>query len=630
MLRYLRENTGNWIIKMFLAIIVVVFVFLGVGSFGSKRNNVVATVNDEPITIKEFQNAYKAMINQLQARFGKSLNDDLIEALNVKQQALDALIEEKLVLAEADRLEIQISDQELQNFLMSVKAFQKDGQFDITLYKRVLGQNSLNPEIFEAMQIDQMRQQKVKNLIAGTVTVSDVEARQFYLFQNTQKAVDYVGFIPANYSDIQVTDQQIQEHYEANKENYQSNPKLKAEYVKFSPDDYKDAVAVKADQIKNYYEQHINEYEIPEKVEARHILIKVGEQADEETVSEAEKKAMEIYQKAFKGDDFEKLAKEFSEGPSASKGGYLGVFEKQMMVKPFADAAFAMKSGEISKPVRTQFGFHVIKLMNKFEARTQEFAEVEQKIKDQLVKQATADMAYDKAGEGFDAVIDGDDLAQVGLSFGKSIVKTEEFEEDGKGLSIPGARDFAKAAFDLQSDDISDIMQIGDSYYLIKVVQRIEPAVQPLDNVKALVKTNILNDLQKEQALKDARAFLSKAAEQKSISDIPVPGGAISKTTPLFSRNGPVDGIQDSAAFIEAAFSLSSTDQVYQDVVETASGYYVLALKEIQKPADSEITANLDDLENQLAWQKQSQAYTAWVADLRKNNEVTVEQSFFN
>ena len=446
MLRYLRENTGNWIIKIFLGIIVIVFVFLGVGSFGSKTNNSIGSIDDEPITIKEYQQAYKAIVNQLRIQFGDNLNDDLLKALNVKQQAINSIIEQKLILLEADKLEISVSDRELQQSLLSIKAFQKDGAFNLEQYKKVLSLNALNPEIFEANQINSLRQEKVRSLVLSAVNVSDLEAKNWYLFQNTKTAIDYLRFNPTDYSDIRPDEEQITAFYTQNKDQYKSAPKVKAMYLKFSPEDYQGQVSVSQEKINDYYEQNPEKFKTPEKVEASHILIKLAEDAPEEAVKAAEKRALAVYEKASTGQDFASLAKEFSEGPSKESGGYLGTFEKKSMVKPFADAAFALKAGEISPPVRTMFGWHIIKVTARFDASTQTLVQAAEKIKTELEQQERQNLAYDKSGEAFDAVIDGDDFEQVALIADKKIIATQAFSITVKGLiwqtarGLPGQR----------------------------------------------------------------------------------------------------------------------------------------------------------------------------------------------
>ena len=625
MLRYLRENTGNWIIKIFLGIIVIVFVFLGVGSFGSKRNDSIVTINDESITIKEYQQAYKAIVDQMRATFGKNLNDDILKALNVKQQALDSLIEQKLVLAQADKLEIMVSEKELQDNLFSIKAFQKNGRFNIDQYKKVLSLNSLNPEIFEFNQLNLLRQQKVKDIVLSTVNVSDFEARDWYIFNNTQTAVDYLQFDPDNYSGIQPDEKQINSFYAENKDRYKSEPKLNAVYLKFSPKDYQDKIKITQANIKDYYEQSQEQFKIPQKVEARHILIKVAEDAKEEKVNEALKRAQDIFDLTVKGEDFEQLAKQYSEGPTKDNGGYLGIFDKQSMVKPFADKAFSLGAGEISKPVRTTFGWHLIKVVAKFDASIQTLAMASENIKKGLEQLEMQNLAYYKAGEAFDAVIDGDDFEQVALIANKKLVSTKDFDISGQGLEIEDSKSFASACFDLNTDAISDVKEIGGSYYLIKIVKKIEPVLQAIDIVSDTVLKDLKLKLQIQKAKEDAQLIVSKISDGKTLENLSKENNFVLKSTKLFTRNSSVEDIGNSSAFVQASFSLSENNTIFPEIIEVASKYFIVGFKEIKYPEETEIIENLKTVKTQISSKKLSQYYQAWVNELKNNSKINYD-----
>ena len=630
MLRYLRENTGNWIIKIFLGIIVVVFVFLGVGSFGSKRNDSIATINDEPITIKEFQQEYKLIVDQMRSRFGKNLNDDILKALNVKQQALDSLIERKLILAQADKLEIIVTEKELQESLFSIKAFQKDGIFNLDQYKKVLSLNSLNPEIFEYNQLNSMRQQKVKDLVLSTVNVSDLEARDWYVFKNTKIAVDYLVFDPDDYSDIRPDEEQIKSFYAENKDRYKSEPKLNAVYLKFSPEDYKDKIMVTDARIKDFYEQNQEQFKIPQKVEARHILIKVAQDAEEEKVNEALKRAQDIFDMAQKGQDFEELAKQYSEGPTKDNGGYLGVFEKQSMVKPFADKAFSMKAGDISEPVKTMFGWHIIKVVAKFDASVQTMAMASETIKKELEQQEMQNLAYYKAGEAFDAVIDGDDFEQVALIVNKKLVTTKDFDINGKGLEIEDNTGFATSAFSLALDAISDVKEIGGSYYLIKVVKKIEPALQAFDLVKDKVLSELTQKLQIKKAKEDAQLIVSKTSDEKTLEKLAKDNLLTLKSTELFTRNSRVEEVGNSPEFVQASFLLNENNKIHPEIIEVSSKYYVVGFKEKKIPEESEIIENIKTIKDEITWNKQSQYYQAWINELKSQSKINYDPEILN
>ncbi len=630
MLSYLRENTGNWIIKIFLGIIVIVFVFLGVGSMSSNKDRNVATIDDEPITFNEYQDAYRMVVEQMRSKFGDNLNDDLLKALNVKQQAINSLIEQKLVEKEAEKLNIIVSDKELQDSLLSIKAFQINGAFNLEQYKKVLGFNSTNPEIFEVRQRAAIQEKKVRDMVFSGITVSDMEARDWYVFQNTKMAIDFIKVDPNSFTDVSPTQDQIKKQYKENKDLYKSEPRLKAVYLKFSPEDYKGKVTVTDEHVKEFYQQNLDQFKTPEKVEARHILIKVDENADETVVENARKQAQDIYEKAVKGKDFSELAKEFSQGPSRDSGGYVGIFERSSMVKPFGDKAFSMKPGEISKPVKTMFGWHVIKVMAKFEASVETLAQATEKIKSQLEVQELQNMAYYQAGEAFDSVVDGDDLEQVALITKRKVMATDSFSQNGVGLDLEDNAEFAKAAFSLPSDEISDVKQLGNNYYLIKVVEKIEPELLPLETVKESIVATLTVKMQKEAAGKAARALAEKVEASGSIEQLARENNLVMASTNLFTRNGPVEPIGSALEVVKAAFTLGKENPVYPEVLETPNGLYIIGFKENQLPKDEMVDENLQKTKKEIAWRKQGHYYMAWIEELKTRTDIEINPQFLN
>ena len=631
MLGYLRENTGNWIIKIFLGIIVLVFVFLGVGSFKSSRKNVVATVDDVEISTVDYQNAYRNMVEGLRRQFGNGLNEELLKALNVKMQTMNAMIEETLVELEAERLDVRVSDQEIQDLLFSIKAFQKDGAFDMELYKKVLGLNSMTPEMFEAQQRKLLRHQKVRDLILSNITVSDLEAQKWYTFENTKLTVDYAMVSAESFSDITATQEQVKTHYDKNATRYKSEPRRKAAFLKFSAKDFADKVNVTDEQVKAYYDQNLAAYKTPEQVEARHILIRVDQDAADDAVETARKKAAVVAEKAAKGEDFAKLAKEFSEGPTGANGGYLGKFDQNSMVKPFGDKVFAMKAGETSEPVRTQFGWHVIKLEGRFPAKTAPLAEVKDQIRAALAKDEMQNMAYYKAGEAFDAVVDGDDFEQVALIAGKKLTTTPEFKISGEGLNFDAnASGFANVAFGLPNDDISEVKQIGDAYYLIKIVERIQPKVLPLGEVKELIQVELTAQYRKEAAKKQAEALVEQAMKAGKLAPVAKEAKLALVTSNAFTRNGSVQGIGDSRAFVTAAFELTPEKPIYSKALESNQGYFIIEYKNEVVPVASEIAENLKDVKTRLTAMKQREYYQSWIEELKTKYTIKIDPNFNN
>jgi peptidyl-prolyl cis-trans isomerase D len=631
MLRYLRENSGNWIIKIFLGIIVVVFVFLGVGSMNSGRDNSVASVNDQSISVDEYQDAYRNLVEQMRNRFQENLTDDLLKALNVRQQALNTLIEQKLVSIQADKLKITVSDQQLQDSILRIEAFHRDGRFDLDEYRRVLGLNGMTPETFEQLQRNALRQQKVQEMVVSSVAVSDMEVQSFFEFHNTAMKVAYIKVDPDEFDDIEVTADQIQAHYDANPDRYQSEPKRKAVFIKFSPEDFKDQVAITPAQINTYYDQHPEEFTTPERVEASHILIRVDDTADDAAVETARKQADAVYQRAVVGgEDFAELAKETSQGPSRDDGGYLGIFDKNSMIQPFADTAFAMAPGDISGPVRTRFGWHVIKVTNRFDAEVKTLDQAAGEIETRLKEQEMHNMAYFMAEDAFDAVIDGDSLEQVAAITRKQVMTTNEFDRNGNGLDLAQATGFARAAFALEPQQISDIREIGTDYFLIQVVETIDPELLPLETVKDRIVEELQQELRLAAAETRAQALLAAAMASDSLETLAQEKDLTLSATDWFTRYDMIEGIGRSDGFNQAAFALTPEKPLCADVLKTDQGFFIIAFKDRQLPGEDDLQVNLADIRQQLLQAKQGQYFQAWINELKEQSRIEINTQFIN
>ena len=326
MLNVMRKHAGSWMIKVILFAIVIVFIFWGVGSFRSRQASKVATVNGEIINATDFRRTYNNLIDQYRQRFGSNLNDGMLEMLQVKKQAVDQLINRAILLQEAKKLGLTVSDTEIAQQIMEIPVFQSNGTFDNRRYLRVLSQVHLTPEEFEAEQKSGLLTQKLTRLILGAAKVSEAEMRQWYDWQNTSVNIAYVLFNPDRYDDIKPSPEEISDYFEKNKDTYKTDPMIKVRYVVFDPADFSSQVTVDEDEIKDYYDSHTDEFETQKRVEARHILIKLDPQASEADDQAAKTKAEEIAQMAKAGQDFAELAKEYSQGPTKDKGGYLGKF----------------------------------------------------------------------------------------------------------------------------------------------------------------------------------------------------------------------------------------------------------------------------------------------------------------
>lgn len=628
MLNVMRKHAGSWMIKVILFAIVIVFVFWGVGSFRSKETSKVASVNDEIITLSDFRRAYNNLLDQYRQRFGASLNDGMIEMLQIKNQALNQLIDRTILLQEAKKLGLQVADAEIAESIMNTQIFQTNGSFDSRRYRNILAQVHLTPEEFEAEQKNVLLGEKLNRIVMGASKVSEAEARLWYDWQNTSANIDYVLFEPARYKDIKPSTEEISTYFDKQKENYKTDPMVKAQYVVFDPDSFKDQVTVNEDDIADYYDSNMAEFKTEKTVEARHILIKVDPDADEATDLAAKNRAEGIAKQAIAGQDFAELAKAHSEGPTKDRGGYLGKFQQSQMVKPFADKAFSMAAGEISQPVKTQFGWHVIKVESVEEASTKTLEQARAQIVDKLTDSGARNLAYDKAEQFYEGCYEKDDLVNNAKTFGLTVLETGSFSRQGPDILAGDKSQFAEAAFTLKVDEISDIQDIGGRYYLIQVTETIDAAVPQLEAVKTEVQVDLTTNMQAERASEEAGAMAAELLTGKSFEESASNHSVIVKQTGLFKRDAPIPDIGSDPKITEAAFQLASAGDTSGAPVKGNAGYYLLRLADRVAPAGDGFETEKDNIKDMLLRQKQRTAIQDWIEARKTESQISIEKSF--
>jgi peptidyl-prolyl cis-trans isomerase D len=628
MLHLMRKHAGSWMIKIILFAIVVVFVFWGVGSMRSRKANRVADINGETISLSTYQQAYYRLVENYRRIYGEQYNDALLKMLNPEETVLNQLVNRVVMMQEAERLGIEISEDEVAAAIRQIPAFQNNGNFDYRRYNLLLSQNNISPEQFENDQRDQIIVEKLRALVLDGVSVTEDEARQWYNWSNARVNLSYVLFSPDRYKDIQPTQEEIQSYFQNHKEDYRTQVRIKVRYLYFNPEDYKSQVKVNDEKIAEYYQGHPTEFKTEKRVKARHILIKVGEDADEKTVEAKKAEALKVYKMAVEGKDFAALAGKFSQGPTKDKGGELGWFTRDNMVKPFAEKAFSMKVGEISEPVRTRFGWHIIKLEQIEEASTTPLKAASDGIRQKLIDEKANALAYSKAEEVYDSVYDGDDLGAAGEAH-QVPVRTTDFFTAAKGPTgkqIGQPQKFAQIAFGLEKMAISEIQELGNGYYLLQVTGRQDAAVPQLDKVAARVKEDLIKARQDQKAQEDAQNFLKNVRDGKSFADAGADFKLESRETGFFARSGAIPRIGNEPRIQQDAFELTKEKPLMENAVKGRQGWFAFRLKDRQAPDDAGFEKGSASIMKRLTEQKRQDAFEGWLNDLKSRSNIEINR----
>jgi peptidyl-prolyl cis-trans isomerase D len=626
MLSLMRKHAGTWMIKIILGAIVIVFIFWGVGSYRSRQSGRVASVNGTIITLDDYRESYNNLIEQVRQSFGNNLNEELIRMLQLRKRALDQLVDKALMLQAAEKLKLTVSDEELAESIRNIRAFQTAGVFDSGRYLNILSRNRLTPEDFEVQQRETLIINKLQGLIIGSIKVSDLEAQQWYIWNNTETDIDYLVLEPQRYKDIKLTEEELRGYFDQHKDSYKTDPSIKVRYLYFNPEDYAARVKLTEDDIRDYYESNLDEFKTPKTVEARHILIKVDQNADPQQVESARKKAEEILKLAKQGQDFAELARKYSEGPTRTKGGYLGTFRREEMVKPFSDKAFSMNAGEISEPVRTPFGWHIIKVEKVNPAKTLTLEEAEADIRKKLTADRAKNMAYDDAEAVYDASFESQNLDRIAAERNLKIQTTGFFTQKKPPQNIKDSARFAAAAFELPVDELSPVQDFTDGYYLLEVVDKLQPQIPELKTVEDKVRNDLLKEKQDQKARDEANLVLKELKEGQSLAAVSQKFKIPVKQTGFFKRNSSIPEIGAESAIANIAFQLSDENRLPEEVIKGQKGYYVISFRKRREPSLEGFEKEKETIINQLLQQKTIKTVDAWIARLRSESKISIEE----
>ncbi|MCX5895126.1 MAG: SurA N-terminal domain-containing protein, partial [Proteobacteria bacterium] len=278
MLSFMRKNAKSWIIKVLFGIIVVVFVFFyGFSDLRKSKETVLASIGEKKITVSEYQEAYKNMLQFYRNIYQGQLSEEMIKQMGLKQKALENLIDREIMLQEADRMKLYAAPGEISRNIMQSPVFQEKGVFSQALYERALRYYGISVADFEKNQERELIIKKLEDIVKSGVKVSDKELKEQFLVENEKIKIDYVCFNPETIKDsLPVSEQEIEGYYKKHSEEFRKPETVKAQYIVFSPQDYENKAVVSDKDIKEYYQTDIERFSEPKKIKARHILLKVG------------------------------------------------------------------------------------------------------------------------------------------------------------------------------------------------------------------------------------------------------------------------------------------------------------------------------------------------------------------
>ena len=623
MLDLLRRKAQSPYLQATVVIIILVFVFWGVGTNQGNGRNTIATVDDQSISYMEFDQALERTIDQYKDQFGGSLPADFVETFGLKRQVLDQLIQQALIRKGAIDMELYVSNEEVQDNIKTMGVFLDNGVFDVDRYNEVLRSSRLTPTKYEeSVRIDVLGR-KAAGQVASFGRVLESELLSWFCYENEERQLEYVVFKAEDFQDqVEESEEKLADFFKEHQDDYRTLPQVKLKYISFSIKDEVDKLTIDEAELESFYQQHLDQYSQPEKRHARHILLKSESNDPQKT----EQKMEEILAQARKGKDFAKLAEEFSEDSSAQRGGDLGFFGRGQMVKPFEDAAFGLKEGEISDIVRSRFGFHIIKLEAIQPAMIQSLSEVRESIENKLKQEKGKTETFKKANTTYEKIILSGSLEKFAESGEISINQTDFFNKNSPPAEISADSNLINVAFNLKKGELSSLIEGPLGYSIVFIDDFQGPAVPPLADVKEAVSDDFLTAGSLELARQEAEKLMTGAREGE-FQAVCQEQGVSRMESGFFSRAKQTDK-NLPASVISDSFQLTEKQPLPEEVKADGNSFYVFHLKEVKTPSEDEFSKVKDELKNRIKRENQLNIMSAWMEHLKSRAKISINEKF--
>lgn len=618
-----RQMVRGWLGITILVVIVLVLALAGIETYFAGSQMTAAKVGDMEITQPELERMVERQRQQVLAQMGPEADPSLLDMSRLRQSVLDSLITRALLEQQAREEGYLISDATVHRLIREVPAFQENGQFSQERYVQALQQIGENPANYPARAKQELAYSMLIAGVGQSGFMTTPELQRLSALESQKRDIHYASLPAARYlAGLSASDEEVRRYYEANRDRFATPETVTLEYITLSRDNFLSEAAPTEEDLRVRYEEKVREITANEQRQAQHILITIDDKTSE---AEALKRIQEIEKSARAGEDFGKLAKEFSQDPgSVAGGGDLGLVSRGNFVPEFDQVLFSLNQGEISEPVKTQYGYHLIKLNSVEKPSAPSFAALRPEL-EREVREARADELFSEAVDRLDtAVYEAADLSEPAARFNRSVETVGPLTREG-GTGIAAERRVKDVIF---SDELikegrnSQGLHLPDGRVVwVRVKQYTPAAVQPLAEVMADARNQLLLEKASQRAKAAAEAVTKALAQGASLEGVAKEHNLSWQHLPEATRRSPVP----TQEILQVAYRLPqpAEGKVSADSFGVGPSHVVVAVSRVV-PGEPAPAEELARMRNVLSENRSQQEFQDYVRFLRERGDVEV------
>ena len=637
MLLNIRDIVTGWLAVFIVTLLIIPFAFFGINYyFDGGANQNVATVNDQPVSIVEFQRAYQDYRRQIQNAMGEQM--DSINNEFIRQQTLNRLIENQVLLQLARDSNLQISDEDVVQAIQDVEAFQSDeGEFNQRLYQQGMQRSGMTSGNFEQQMRQQLLLTQLQKAVTNSGFVTDADIiRLARIKQQTRDIVYTTIKSQPIYDSIEVTEEDIESFYEANIEDYKAQPKIKIRYLDLTIDSLKDDVSVSDDDLRNYYENNKSSYTVEETRKVTQMYIKLAKDAEQARIDKARETMEFIQEKLNEGLSMDEVATRFADRLGSDfEQISLGYTPKGVMAPKLDDEVFAMQKGETSGIIQSQVGMHIVRLDGVRGAKTPSLADVRDEVEADYREYQAQQLFFEQADRLATVAYESPNTLEVAAEELGMEIKTSDWFTEGGGEGIASESKIAMTAFSnqvLEEGLNSEAIELGDSRMVVLRKADYKTAQPlPLADVREEIVDEIKYTRASEQARERGQKILQALRDGRSRDEI---AAGYDNSEWQQADNVTRDDLDVSRSILRTAFGIAEPDGKatrYEGDQLGSGDYIVVGVSRVSTPsADSIDVAGQEELRQQLLQGASQNLWLNMVENARANADINVNRQNFD
>ena len=629
MLDFLRKRKRSWIITFLLGLIIVVFVaFYGGTNFQDPVVLHIGTVNGEIITQREFAQRYQREVNRYRELFKGSLTPEMLKNLNLEAMLIEDLVNKKLVLQEARKLGITITDDELALAIAKAPEFQIGGSFAKERYLQVLGANKITPAQFEDEHREQLMLQRLYEVVLDAVRITDAQLQERYRFAQEKINLHFIRLPLSDFTAlVKLTEEEIKNFYERNQAMLKEPPRVQVEYLAYPFDKFTAAIKITDQEVEDYYKANRDaKFRKPRQAKVKYISLRLAPDAAAKEQEAVMARAARIVADARGGKDFSQIIKEVSADPASASGGDAGWVAQGHLPPQLEKTVFSLAKGQVSDAIDAPGGLQILRVEDIKEERTESVKEAGAEITKILTAERAKRAAAAAADRDREKALSGADFSKLAGESASAVNVTRLFA-DGEVLPEIGQnQEFYKNAFALDAKAVSPVVEGNAAYYLLRLKQKKAAAVPPLEEVRPKIEQSISGSKAQDLLTQRANTLLEQLRKEKHMARLAEQNGLKLEETGSFARGASqLPKIGELQDLTTRGIPVSAQNPIADKVYRQKDAAYIIAFKS-GEPADmTRFEQEKDSLKKQAVSEAQQRALRKFVEGLKAKADIRIQ-----